>query len=221
MSVATLPAEILDYIGHYVYQDGSFRNYVHYRISFRKTYTLLPEIRNQQDFDILAKSRYRKDSFRVFKNCQKACKLVGNQKFAERVAEYSDLACLEILLLQQNINFLDLFFHCVDLNLHIAADILMKDPRVDPSAQDQKAIKTSCLRDHIEMTSVLLRDARVDPNIAIQYAASENIEKMLKKCPRMLAENKKRKGLGVSKTVKEKEKKSKNRKRPNSRFLLS
>ncbi len=192
--VTALPLEIIEIIGTYLYAQ-SFRDYLHFRIVCKRFYLELSEIKSQAEFDVICKSRYRKDSFRIFKKCHLKCNLIGSQKFAEKAAEYADIECLSILENQedvklqnqeglkksnrQSLDFLELFFHSVNLNLQNSIAFLLC--KVNPAAQDQKALKMAALQDHIQAVETLLKDERVDPNAALPYAASDNMERLLRK----------------------------------------
>ncbi len=47
---------------------------------------------------------------------------------------------------------------------------LLKDPRVDPSANDQAAIKWSAYCGYTDIMEILLQDPRVDPSVNNQSA---------------------------------------------------
>ena len=42
--------------------------------------------------------------------------------------------------------------------------LLLSDPRVDPSTENQEAIREACGRGHTEVVKLLLADPRVDPS---------------------------------------------------------
>jgi hypothetical protein len=55
--------------------------------------------------------------------------------------------------------------------------LLLNDPRVDPSAYNNDAIRWASKYGHVEVVKLLLNDPRVDPSVANNYAirlASEN-----------------------------------------------
>ena len=49
--------------------------------------------------------------------------------------------------------------------------MLLLDPRVDPSAQNNKAIRIASENGHIEVVEILLKDPRVDPSVKNNKAA--------------------------------------------------
>ena len=57
--------------------------------------------------------------------------------------------------------------------------LLLHDSRVDPSADNNYAIRTASFNGHAEVVQLLLQDPRVDPsdreNDAIQFASSGGI----------------------------------------------
>jgi ankyrin repeat protein len=69
---------------------------------------------------------------------------------------------------------------------------LLKDPRVDPSTDDNYAIRHTSVYGHIEIVSLLLKDPRADPsaydNLSIRWASYEGhteIVRLLLKDPRV------------------------------------
>lgn len=77
-------------------------------------------------------------------------------------------------------------------NLSIAIKLLLTDPRVDPSTNNNHTIRVASVNGHIEVVKLLLTDQRVNPSIysdfVIQYASSDgNLEmvKLLLRDPRV------------------------------------
>ena len=102
------------------------------------------------------------------------------------------VSLLKVLLLNKKIN--------LDRCLEIASDdgqlemvkILLKDPRVDPSDDNNNSIRRASKNGHLEIVKLLLQDPRVDPSDGNNYsikAASENghikIVRLLLKDPRV------------------------------------
>jgi Ankyrin repeats (many copies) len=62
--------------------------------------------------------------------------------------------------------------------------MLLTDPRVDPSASDNEAIREASANGHIEVVRILLDDERVDPsaqdNAALNSASAGNHGKIVK-----------------------------------------
>jgi ankyrin repeat protein len=69
-----------------------------------------------------------------------------------------------------------IFIELIEANIHIdAVKLLLSDPRVDPTYQNNRAICFSCEKGYVELVKLLLQDIRVDPrNTSIQSASTNN-----------------------------------------------
>ena len=81
----------------------------------------------------------------------------------------------DILMKNQNLNRLALFECVVRRGLVDKVKILLKDSKVDPSDDNNYAIRLASQGGHLEVVKVLLKDERVDPsaldNVAIPFAS--------------------------------------------------
>jgi hypothetical protein len=167
-------------------------------------------VRNQQEFNNILTKRYRRDALRIFLACHHLGFLVPTQGLAEKSCEYSNLEVLKIILNRKDqiIDVQALFMHSVSINLAEAVSILIKDQRVRPDVNDCQALKLAAMQDHLEVVKVLLTHPSMDPNKAIEFAASDEIEKMLKQDKRVTATMKKKRSIKTMKKQPLKKRKS-------------
>ena len=64
--------------------------------------------------------------------------------------------------------------------------LLIQDPRVDPSANDNFAIRNASAHGHTECVKLLLQDSRVDPSARDNYAIREASKNGHTECVRLL-----------------------------------
>ena len=58
------------------------------------------------------------------------------------------------------------------IHLKEVVELLLVDPRVDPSANDYEAIRSASQKGHTEIVELLLADPRVDPSAITNGKAS-------------------------------------------------
>ncbi len=90
----------------------------------------------------------------------------------------------DILMKNQNLDRLGLFQCIIKRGLVDKVKILLKDRRVDPRSEDNKAIRIASQNGHLGVVKELLKDSRVDPsaedNKAIQMASENGHLKVVK-----------------------------------------
>ena len=77
----------------------------------------------------------------------------------------------------------DILIYTISKNYVEIVDLLLKDPRVDPSVNNNQAIRIAKSNDQIEIVDLLIKDPRVDPSsINKQQTRIFSNKKKLKKC---------------------------------------
>jgi hypothetical protein len=84
-------------------------------------------------------------------------------------------------------NYVIVFFLC-DTNtqqtggFETIVELMMADPRIDPTANDNDAIRVACKNGHAQVVEVLLANSRVNPSVGentlISHAAGAGQDKV-------------------------------------------
>jgi ankyrin repeat protein len=139
--------------------------------------------RNDIDF-IYIDTQFKPNSFKfILKNKIFQIKADSYDKTCVALKTFDlDFAKTYIEEFESDLN--DAFYQSVRIGFTDAVTFLLSDPRVDPSAENNRAVRLAAVKGHVEIVRLLISDARVDPsaenNLALRRAISKGHVEIVK-----------------------------------------